>query len=184
MDPWRIMAIDDDADVLGVIEETLNKKYKVLTVQQSSDAVRVMELFEPDLIILDVLMPEVSGFQLIEYIKTHKDLSYIPVIFLSAKSGRDDLRDGYAKGAQLFLPKPLLPERLLKNVDLIFDQTPPPRTQKKLSLSEAKARMDFMATTDLSGIRHSDRVGRSGAGQTPALEEEKEDEEEKRTWLG
>ena len=139
---------------------------------------------------LDVLMPELSGYQVMDYIKAQPELRSVPVIFLSAKSTHRDIKLGYAKGAQLYLPKPFQPDRLLRNVNLLFEQTPPPRTRKRLSASEVRARLAYMGTSDLTGARHADRVvhvreADQGKDRPPPGEDDdQESSGAERSWLG
>lgn len=179
MSKWRILAVDDDADILQLITETLKDEYDVLTLTKSTDFHDVLPLFEPDLIILDILMPKINGYQVIDFLKKNKKYASVPVIFLSAKSTHQDLKKGYTVGANLYLTKPFQPARLRKNVDLIFERTPPPEQKKSLSVSEVKNRLEYQSTKDLTGARHDTRVVRP-----EDEDDEDEDDKQQTTWLG
>lgn len=141
MSRWRILAVDDDPDILELIEMSLADTYDVLTVSTPSLALELVETFEPDLIILDIMMPKVTGYQLIETLRQRRDTARLPVIFLSAKDTIRDQKYGYKLGATTYLTKPFQPERLTRNIGNIFDHTPPGRHPKRWTLGEARERL-------------------------------------------
>ena len=137
----RVMAIDDDADMLEVIRLALGRQYEVLTLSNPMDTYELVELFEPDLLILDVMMPKVTGFQLLDILHRSPRTRNLPVIILSAKAAKTDILQGYQLGAALYLAKPLDPERLLKNVRTHFETREGGPSQKTLPM--AAVRMQF-----------------------------------------
>jgi DNA-binding response OmpR family regulator len=130
----RVLAVDDQEDILDLIQMSLDPHYDVATLTSPVDLFEVMEMLEPDLLILDVMMPKVTGFQLTELLRkgNHRN---IPIIMLSAKSTAGEIKHGYKVGATLYLTKPFQPERLVKNVQTQFQLTPP-MTKKRLSNEE------------------------------------------------
>lgn len=158
MNKWRILAIDDDPLTLKLVEETLNDAYEVLTLANPQDAERLIELFQPDLVILDIVMPSLDGFQLLNHLKSNQATEQMPVIFLSAKDSHEIIKKAYSEGAQLYLTKPFQPDRLRRNINLTFKQAPPATRKKKYSPSEVRARLDFFSASDLSGARQKNRV--------------------------
>jgi len=133
---WRVLVVDDDRDVLDLIRMKLTDEYDVLCIDQAVDVSHASELFEPDLIVLDIMMPKISGYQVIEYLKRNPMTSKVPVCFLSAKASARDLKHGYKLGATLYLTKPFQPDRLMKNVKLLFERTPPVRRMKHFTVEE------------------------------------------------
>ena len=157
---WRVLVVDDDKDVLKLVVECLNDKYNVIAVNRSTQAQQVIERMQPDLVILDIMMPKVNGYQLAQYIKNHRDHKHIPVIFLSAKHTQSDMKVGYQKGADFYLTKPFQPDRLARNVDLIFERTPPSKSRKKFTFNEIKLRMEFFDDDENESharLSHSDK---------------------------
>lgn len=136
MERWRILAIDDDLDTLNFIRIALAEKYDVMTVVDPQETPEALSIFEPDLMVLDIMMPKVSGFQLLEYLNHHDQFVDMPVVIISAKNSTSDIKYGYKLGANTYLTKPFTRERLIKNIDLIFDRTPPPKQKKKYSISQ------------------------------------------------
>ncbi|MBN1475164.1 response regulator [Candidatus Sumerlaeota bacterium] len=161
---WRVLAIDDDLDILELVEMTLQHRYDVLSLESGVNALKIVEAFQPDLIILDIMMPKVTGYHIIEELKRDKATSKLPVILLSAKDTIRDQRYGYKLGATTYLTKPFQPERLLRNVDNIFEHTPPNRTPKKWSLEEARNRVRVIEGKDPEPTRDDDSTKKSAAG--------------------
>ncbi|MCX7018940.1 MAG: response regulator [bacterium] len=152
-DTFRIMAIDDDKDILDLISIMLAQHYEVLTVGDPMNACDLLDIFEPDLVILDIMMPKVTGYQIIEFIKQNPRHSHVLVIFLSAKDTSRDMKYGYKLGANLYLPKPFQPERLLKNVQSLLDQNPGMKPHKKTySMRDVSLRVSLKIGTHPSGI--------------------------------
>jgi DNA-binding response OmpR family regulator len=87
---WRILTIDDDPDILELIEMTLKENYDILALDSGVHAIEMVDTFEPDLIILDIMMPKVTGYHLMEVLRERKDTAKLPIVFLSAK---DTIRD-------------------------------------------------------------------------------------------
>lgn len=172
MSKWRVLAVDDEQPLLDLIEETLNEKYEVLTLSKAHYSMNVIELYEPDLVLLDIMMPKLNGFKIADLVKKNIHFRHVKVVFLTAKDKQIDIKTGYSRGADLYLTKPFMPDRLLRNIDLIFERTPPPRHGKKLSLSEVKARIEFMESTDSS--KSSVPASSSAPAPSPPVEDEEE----------
>lgn len=135
---WRILIVDDEPDIRTIIRATLSAKYEVIEAGDGLDALQKLEIAEPDFVLLDVMMPLMDGFQTCDAIRTHPRFSHLPVMFLSALNKREDMEKGYATGADLYLTKPFDPARLLRNVDVFFETTPPPRTGKRYTIEKLK----------------------------------------------
>lgn len=102
----KILAIDDNELSRKLIESTLKNDYEVLTLDSGKQILKQLENFLPDLILLDVMMPEKSGYDICSEIKATKEYSHIPVIFLSAKTGVLARLSGYELGAINYVEKP------------------------------------------------------------------------------
>jgi len=130
------MAVDDDKDILELIRMTLDDDYEVVTFHEPMAAIQSIEAVEPDLVVLDIMMPKLTGYQMIEIIKSNRRYADVPVVFLSAKDANRDIKYGYKLGASIYLTKPFQPDRLLRNIDQLFQRTPPIRRAKKLKIEE------------------------------------------------
>ncbi len=112
-----ILAADDDLDTLNIIKIKLEaRQFKVITVRDGEQALRAVREHTPDLIILDVMMPKLSGFKVARLIKFDAKSSQIPLILLTARSQEADRATGLEMGADVYLNKPFDPEQLLKEV--------------------------------------------------------------------
>jgi DNA-binding response OmpR family regulator len=110
----RILIVDDDELVLMAMRELLkSQNYEVLTFSRGSEALKILDQEILDLIILDIVMPEMDGFELCKKIRERKNGQTTPIVFLSAKNQEEDQKRGLEVGANLFLSKPINPQRLL-----------------------------------------------------------------------
>lgn len=111
----RILVVDDDELVLMALSELLSPEgYDVHTVSGGAEALERLEGDGYDLLVLDIIMPEMDGFELCRRIREREDCKETPIVFLTAKSREEDRDRGIDAGANLFLSKPISPERLLK----------------------------------------------------------------------
>ena len=112
-----VLAVDDDLDTLNIITLKLQAhRYKVITARDGEQALRLVRENKPDLIIMDVMMPKVSGLQAARIIKFDAKSKSTPLILLTARTQDTDKSIGMQVGANLYLTKPFDPESLLKEV--------------------------------------------------------------------
>lgn len=140
---YRILAVDDNEDTLELIRLTLQEEYDVLTLSNPMDIYELLEIFEPDLLILDVMMPKITGFQLVEMLQKGNSTRNLPIIILSAKNSAREIKHGYKLGASLYLTKPFQPERLAKNVKTQFEVHPPASAHKSLTIRQMLAQLQL-----------------------------------------
>ena len=133
---WRILVVDDEPDVRTIIAATLKSQYEVLEAHDGLDALEKLDRYEPDFVLMDVMMPLMNGFEACSAIRKNARFADLPVMFLTALGGKEDIKKGYGAGANLYLTKPFDPSRLLKNIDVFFATTPPPKTRKRYSQKE------------------------------------------------
>ncbi|HTR45089.1 MAG TPA: response regulator, partial [Thermodesulfovibrionales bacterium] len=113
----KVMVIDDEPFILMMIEEKLKRAgMTVITLRESKGALDVIKEEQPDLIILDWMMPEVSGIDLCRMIKKDVETSHIPVFLLTAKGQDADKQIGLECGAVMYITKPFSPKALLDMV--------------------------------------------------------------------
>jgi len=102
---------------LKLARNTLMSKYDVFTVPSAEKLFQLLEKTEPDIILLDVLMPEMSGYEAIKILKQDDKTAEIPVIFLTSKSDTGSELEGFVLGAVDYISKPFSPQILLKRVE-------------------------------------------------------------------
>ncbi|MEE8599681.1 response regulator transcription factor [Euzebya tangerina] len=119
------MAVDDDHVIRGLLEVNLEMEgHEVLTAVDGADALRKVAEARPDLILLDVMMPNVNGWQVAEALKSDENYRDIPIVFLSARAMEADVRKGNELGVQAYVTKPFDPIDLMEMVNrLIAEHT-------------------------------------------------------------
>jgi two-component system NtrC family sensor kinase len=117
-----ILAVDDAPTNLSVLVDNLSSdNCRVLTAESAKSALNRLEYIIPDLILLDVMMPEMDGFSLCRKLKTHPLYRSIPVIFLTAKSEGDDILEGFRAGGVDYVTKPFHHEELRVRIKTHLD---------------------------------------------------------------
>jgi putative two-component system response regulator len=114
----KVFLVDDNSTNLTIGRDILRNEYDVFTIQSGQKMFKMLEKVSPDLILLDVEMPEMNGYEVIRQIKADEKISRIPVIFLTAKSDSDSELEGLSLGAVDYIAKPFSPPLLLKRIEL------------------------------------------------------------------
>jgi len=113
----KILVVDDDELVLIALKELLTPiGNEVTTASNGDDALEKLTRITFDLLILDILMPGMNGFELCQKIRAIEQYKFVPIIMLTAKSGSDDKKRGMEADANMFLPKPIAPQQLINLV--------------------------------------------------------------------
>lgn len=115
----HILLVDDVSTNLKCEELILHKKYKVTMVKSGEEALRYLEIMIPDLILLDIHLRKMDGFEVIEYMKSNPRIAEIPVILLTADE-QADMERGMALGAVDFIRKPFDPQVLLDRIEAVW----------------------------------------------------------------
>ena len=114
----RILVVDDDAAIVKLISVILSRAgHEVRSCSHPVEALDLLKVFTPDLIISDVVMPYMTGLEFLEQVRDHEHLSAMPFILLSSHAERTDVRRGMNLGADDYLPKPFTPQDLTTAVD-------------------------------------------------------------------
>jgi CheY-like chemotaxis protein len=113
----RILAVDDEKFIVLAIRHNLQLAgYEVIEAYDGREALDKIERERPDLVILDVMMPELNGWDVLSCIRDDPELRDTPVIMLTALGQDDDEREGILRGADLYLTKPYEPQKLVEMV--------------------------------------------------------------------
>jgi DNA-binding response OmpR family regulator len=119
--PARILVIDDEPEITEVVEAFLKHSgYEVLTENSPVMAVERVQAFKPDLILLDIMMTGMDGYQVCEELKRRADTRNIPVLFLTGKDSRDDSGKSFQVGGDMFIKKPFSGDRLLEIINIVL----------------------------------------------------------------
>jgi DNA-binding response OmpR family regulator len=104
----KVMIIEDEPDAAEMFAEMMRVNgFNVVKMHSSVPAIPMISKEKPDLIILDVMMPDISGLEVLRYMRHEPDLHAIPVIIVSAKSMPSDIKTGLEAGASIYLTKPV-----------------------------------------------------------------------------
>lgn len=118
----KILIIEDDNIIIKIIEHFLeNEDYSVSVAQDGEVGLKKIIEDKPDLILLDIMVPSMSGLQLLEKLKEDTQLSQIPIIIISSLSQDEDILKGLEKGAMDYVPKPFSPQILIAKVKKYLD---------------------------------------------------------------
>ena len=129
---YRNLVVDDDKEVLDVLYGLMTMKgYEVVTAQDGMTAITAVSKYRPDLMILDVSMPRMSGFQTCQAIRRTKGYESIPVIFLTAKKAEADKKYGQRVGGDVFITKPYNQNELLYVVDKLLRERARPDVERE-----------------------------------------------------
>ena len=118
--PLKILVVDDDLDIIEILKYNLNKSgYLVKSAKNGIEAIKRAKKFIPNIILMDVMMPEMSGIEACSEIKQIDELSETVIIFLSARSEDYTQISAYDAGADDYISKPIKPKILLKKISNI-----------------------------------------------------------------
>ncbi len=118
----RVLLVDDDKQILNSLRVYLElENYEVYTASNGQEALIKVSEHKPEILVLDIMMPEMDGFEVLEKIKEDSELSLIPVIMLTAKGQPVDVLKGYKMGASSYMTKPFNLNELVENIELILN---------------------------------------------------------------
>ena len=110
----KILAVDDDENILNLEKTILGRNgFEVVTASKAQDALDLLEREPVDLMLLDVVMPELDGFELCRKIKADPRFKDLPIVFLTARGGGEALTEGFESGGVMYIRKPFTAAKLL-----------------------------------------------------------------------
>lgn len=117
----RILIVDDNPDSATIMRSMLEPHgYEVEVATRGSTALEMVRAAPPDLVLLDIMMPGMSGFEVLQNIKADAHTSRVPVILVTAKTQDEDLVSGYQRGADYYITKPFTAKQLLYGIRLVL----------------------------------------------------------------
>ena len=118
-----IMVVDDNPDIITIVKTILEGKgYSVLSAYSGPELLTCLESQKPDLIVLDIMMPQMDGLEVLTRLKGAPDTSSIPVILLTAKVQYEDVLGGYKLGADYYITKPFTSTQLVNGINLLLGE--------------------------------------------------------------
>lgn len=120
--PYNLLIIEDDETLRLAMRRIFEAEgYKVLTAADGTQLSQVLDDSPIDLIILDIGLPWINGFEIAELMKSHDDLKDIPLIFVSGRNSEVDIKKGFEVGADDFIKKPFDVEKIKKTVNTLIE---------------------------------------------------------------
>jgi DNA-binding response OmpR family regulator len=119
----KILIADDEPNIVAALEFLLKRRgYEVLVAQNGDQALALIEAHEPDLVVLDVMMPIRSGYEVCMRVREHARWNQIKIIMLSAKGRDAEVTKGLSMGADLYVTKPFSTRELMAKVAALLEQ--------------------------------------------------------------
>lgn len=148
-DAYKILVVEDNYELLMLMKFLLSKKYHVITAQNGQQAFDIVRTTDLDIIISDVMMPVMDGFQLVKLIKSNPDYSHLPVILLTARVQESDKITALSIGADEYMPKPFKLKELQLRVDnLVSNRQRVSSEFKNKSIEEVQQKPADMPAAD------------------------------------
>ncbi|MDP2606877.1 MAG: response regulator [Deltaproteobacteria bacterium] len=118
-----IMVVDDNPDIITIVKTILEGKgYSVSSASGGAELLNMLKGQKPDLIILDIMMPEMDGLEVLSRLKAVSETATIPVILLTAKVQYEDVLGGYKLGADYYITKPFTSTQLVNGINLLLGE--------------------------------------------------------------
>jgi len=115
--PKKILIVDDDPGIVVALQFLMEQQgYNVLTAESGEFALELLHRYNPDLVILDIMLPGIDGWEVCEIVRLNPDCRNIKIIFLTAKSSEVEIAKGLALGGDAYITKPFLNDQLVAKV--------------------------------------------------------------------
>jgi DNA-binding response OmpR family regulator len=113
----KVLIVDDEPNILMSLEFLMKKQgYKVFIARDGEEALDIVKDEHPEVVVLDIMMPQVDGYEVCTFIKAHDTYAHTKVIFLTAKTKPEDIEKGKEVGADAYMTKPFSTRNLMKKV--------------------------------------------------------------------
>ncbi|HEX7079299.1 MAG TPA: response regulator [Candidatus Eisenbacteria bacterium] len=124
MSKGKILVVDDEIYIVHILDFSLGMEgYEVVTALDGEQALEKLKTEKPDLIVLDIMMPKLDGYEVCKAVKADPATKQIPVILLSAKGRNVDQKMGFEVGADDYITKPFSPRKLVERINQLLGQT-------------------------------------------------------------
>ncbi|MFZ9039511.1 MAG: response regulator, partial [Gammaproteobacteria bacterium] len=147
-----ILCVDDEPVNLMILEELLQDSYDLTSARSGAGCLQQIELQKPDLILLDVNMPEIDGLETCARLKADPETAEIPIIFVSALASQEELMAGYEAGGDDYITKPFSEEILQKKIEIVLARQQTGQELKKISDRAVAALESNLSLTEELGM--------------------------------
>jgi len=129
---YRILVVDDDPNIRAALKFRLERSALSVTIARDGvEALSMVQIDPPHLMLLDLMLPEIDGFEVLRRLKADQSTRDISVIVLTAKANRACRDRSYALGADAFVSKPFSPRRLVAQILALLGEEPPPAQERE-----------------------------------------------------
>lgn len=140
----KVLVVDDESDILTLLEYNLRKAgFVVLLAKDGPEAIEAARSRRPELILLDIMLPNMEGTEVLKRLKSHDSTRSIPVIMLTAKGEEVDKIIGFELGAEDYITKPFSPRELILRVKAVLKRSSEPQDDKEKIFSFNELSLDF-----------------------------------------
>jgi DNA-binding response OmpR family regulator len=127
-EPRKVLIVDDEPNIVTALEFLLRRSgYDVRLAANGVEALEQVDAYKPDVVLLDVMMPLKSGYEVCQRMRERPDLAHIRIVMLSAKGSEAEINKGLSLGADLYITKPFSTQELVATIDRLFEQGAAPR---------------------------------------------------------
>lgn len=146
-----ILVVDDEPGIVDIARANLEGLgYRVISAGNGLEALELIRQESPDLVILDILMPEVDGWDVLERVEADPEMAGIPIIMLTARASDEDVLRGLESGAVEYMTKPFYPQELVAAVKINLHVFDPQLRQRNRQLLADKRRRLISARTNMA----------------------------------
>lgn len=122
-DSRSILVVDDDPAIRKILSQSLEMEgFVIYQASDGEEALEAIDSTSPDLVILDVMMPKMNGFDVLKSVRSSPTTADLPVVMLTARSSQEDVWEGWREGVDYYMTKPFDIEELLRFVERIFTE--------------------------------------------------------------
>lgn len=126
--PRKVLIVDDEPNIVTALEFLLRRSgYDVQLATNGAEALQQVDAYRPDLVLLDVMMPVKSGYEVCQTLRERPDLAHMKIVMLSAKGSEAEVNKGLSLGADLYITKPFSTQELVSTIDRLFGQDGSPK---------------------------------------------------------
>ncbi len=128
----KVLVVDDERALVKLIQVNLElENFQVATAADGEEALRMLEEERPDLVILDIMMPRLDGWEVLQRMRENSVFRDTPVVVLTARTTDDDIVRGWQLGADEYITKPFSPVALVKTIQMVLDRSPEEREDRR-----------------------------------------------------
>jgi DNA-binding response OmpR family regulator len=124
----KVLIVDDEPNIVTALEFLLKRSgYDVRLASNGAEALQQIDAYLPDVVLLDVMMPVKSGYEVCQRVRERPDLANVRIVMLSAKGSEAEVSKGLSLGADLYITKPFSTQELVAAIDRLFGQGGAPK---------------------------------------------------------